>query len=230
MKLATNAARGGGDEARRRAHLEDAAVDDHADPVGERGGVLEVVRHEHRREAELGEHLVQLGADGACVCASSAESGSSSRSAGRLAGERARERDPLPLASRELAHTRARELCDPEPLEQLVERRAVRRAEADVRGHVEVREERVLLEEVADAPPLGRTVDARARVEPGLAVDGDPCPRRAQSSPAMTRSMVVLPAPDGPTSASVSPSSTVSSTAASKVRRGWVSSSRSAIA
>ena len=52
-----------------------------------------------------------------------------------------------------------REVRDLEPLEQLVDRRAAAGAEADVREDVEVREERVLLEEVADAaaaPAAGR--------------------------------------------------------------------------
>ena len=47
---------------------------------------------------------------------------------------------------------------------------------------VEVREQRVLLEQVADPPLLGRTVDPGRRVEPRLAVDADtPLPRPRQA-------------------------------------------------
>ena len=118
----------------------------------------------------------------------------------RVACERAGEPDALALASRELARPRVAEVADPEPLEHRVRERAVERAEADVLRDVEVWEERVLLEEVADAPPLGRQVEAGGRVEPGVAVDGDRALAR-RSRPATTRSTVVLPAPDGPTSA-----------------------------
>ena len=59
--------------------------------------------------------------------------------------------------------------------------RAVARAEADVAQHVEMREERVLLEQVADAPALRRDVDAAARVEQdGLAERDDAALRPQQ--------------------------------------------------
>ena len=54
------------------------------------------------------------------------------------AGERSGERDALPLASGQLPHTGAGERRDPEPLEQLRDGRASRRAEADVLRDVEV--------------------------------------------------------------------------------------------
>ena len=57
----------------------------------------------------------------AFVCASSAESGSSRSSDAGVARERAGERDPLPLAARELRRPRVREVRDPEALEQLVD-------------------------------------------------------------------------------------------------------------
>src|SRR5207253_4026711 len=47
------------------------------------------------------------------------------------------------------------------------------RAEGDVPGDREVREERVVLEDEPDGPRLGRNVDARAGVEPALPA-GDP--------------------------------------------------------
>jgi hypothetical protein len=53
-----------GDELGGRPGLADRSLDDHADPVGEGGGVLEVVRHEQDGELEPGQEVVQLGAHG----------------------------------------------------------------------------------------------------------------------------------------------------------------------
>ena len=80
----------------------------------------------------------------------------------RIASERPRQTDPLALPARELARPRTTEVGDPEPVEHRIGERPVERAEADVLRHVEVREERVLLEEVTDAPTLGRQIDTRA--------------------------------------------------------------------
>ena len=49
------------DEILRRAQLAQLAVDQHADRLGQRGGVLVVVGHDQRRQAELVEQLLQLG-------------------------------------------------------------------------------------------------------------------------------------------------------------------------
>ena len=73
-------------------------------------------------------------------------------------------------------------------------------AEGDVLEHRHVPEQRVVLEHEADA-------GARAR---GASVASSPwkriaARRRATSSPAMMRSSVVLPEPDGPSSATSSP-------------------------
>ena len=165
----------------------------------------------------------------AFVWASSAEQRLVEQQDARLERERPRERDPLALAARQLADAGRGQVGDPEPLEQLVHGRAASGAEADVREHVEVGEQRVLLEQVAHPATLRRHVDA-------LAACRARCDRRAprrrvrgRSSPATTRSTVVLPAPDGPTSAVVAPSGTVSWTDASKLRRGWVKWTLSAI-
>ena len=106
-----------------------STVDDHADLVGQRGGIREVVRDEQRRQAELAQQLAELGAQRRVVWASSAESGSSSRST-RVAGERARERDALALAAREVGGLRLGQVRDAEALEELV--RAAPTAEGDV--------------------------------------------------------------------------------------------------
>jgi hypothetical protein len=92
-----------------------------------------------------------------------------------LACERPRQGDPLPLAARELGRLGLRELADPEPLEQ-VARLAPR--ERHVALDREVREQRVLLEHVADRTLLGPPVDPAIAVEPDLAVRRDEPLRR----------------------------------------------------
>ena len=100
------------------------------------------------------------------VCVSSAESGSSSsRTAGSRASARAsatRWRSP-PESSRDARAARGGRSGTARAARCAV--RAVAGAEADVAEHVEVREERVLLEEVADAPVLRRRRRSALRVE-----------------------------------------------------------------
>ena len=98
------------------------AVDDDADLVGERRRVLEVVRDEQRRDLEPGEQLVQLGADRRLRVRVERGERLVEEQHLRVAGERAGERDALPLAAGELAGMRVREVPDPEPLEVLVGR------------------------------------------------------------------------------------------------------------
>src|SRR4051794_41715953 len=81
----------------------------------------------------------------------------------RVARERACERDPLPLSARERFGPRLREVRDAEALEQLVDSRLA--GVGDVRANAQVREERVLLEDEADAPLLRPAVDPASRVE-----------------------------------------------------------------
>src|SRR5262245_50507342 len=54
---------------------------------------------------------------------------------------------------------------DPEPLQQAIDRFAVVRSERDVPANVEVREQRVLLKQVANASALGGDLDVSRRVE-----------------------------------------------------------------
>ena len=105
------------------------------------------------------------------VCASSAESGSSRRSTcGSRASARAsatRWRSPP-----ESSVTRARARWAIRKRSSMASACVpVTCAEAHVADHVEVREQRVLLEEVADAPALRRDVDSSGRVEERDAVE-----------------------------------------------------------
>ena len=58
-----------------RTHLDEPSVDDHADALGEDGGVLEVVRDQERRQPELAQELPELGADGHVSCGRRARTG-----------------------------------------------------------------------------------------------------------------------------------------------------------
>ena len=104
---------------------------------------------------------------------------------GRVVRERAGECNALTLTARELADTRVAKSADPEPLEQVVDPRPTARAEPHVCEDVEMRKERVLLEQVADAAPFRGNVDAGLGVEPPLVVERDD-PARGRSSPATT--------------------------------------------
>src|SRR5439155_20647546 len=88
----------------------------------------------------------------------------------RLTRERARERDALPLAAGKLGRLRTREVLDAQPPQQPIR---IPSAEDDVLLHREAREERVLLEDEADGPPLGSPVDPACLVEPGVAAGAD---------------------------------------------------------
>ena len=160
------------DELLRGSELEHAAVDEHPDPIGERRCVLEVVGDEQRRHSQLSEELVQLRAHGAprMTCREPT-------AARREAGRRARRASARASATRwrsppeSSVGTRGREAVDAKALEQLGNGSPIARAEGDVSAHVEVRKERVLLEDEPDPAPLGRHVDAACTVEPRLAAE-----------------------------------------------------------
>ena len=110
-----------------------------------------------KREARL--QLAQLGAQ--AVAQRLVERGERlvEQQRARLGGERARERDALALAARELVGIARRERAQLERVEPAVDRRAAAvaarvapaaaEAEGDVLAHRQVREQRVLLEQVA---------------------------------------------------------------------------------
>ena len=93
-----------------RPRLAKLAVDDHPDVAGERRGVLEVVRDEQRRDVEPGEQLLQLGADVDLRVRVERGEGLVEEQDLRVAGQRAGERDALPLAAGEAARAGALEV------------------------------------------------------------------------------------------------------------------------
>ena len=164
------------DELVRSAQLEDVALGENADPVGERSGILEVMGDEDRRQAELAQQLLELGAHTRARVRVERGHRLVEQQHRGIACERPGQRDPLALAARELLGPRPRQVRDPEPLEQLVH--AVAAAEADVRLDGEVREERVLLEDQPDPPLFRGQIHATLGVEQHLVPEHDPPPAR----------------------------------------------------
>ena len=121
---------------------------------------------------ELGEQVLQLAAHDAARVRVQRRQRLVEQQHRRVARQRARERDALALAARQVRRLLAREVGDVEALEQLVDAR--RAAERDVRAHGHVRKERVLLEDEPDRARLGRQVDAGLRVEPRPLAERDP--------------------------------------------------------
>ncbi len=106
-----------GDELVRRGELAQRPLDEHADAVGERRRLLEVVRDEQRRQPGLRQHPGELGPDRGAGVRVERRRRLVEQQHPRPAGERAGERDPLPLAAGEVARPRVGEVRDPEPLE-----------------------------------------------------------------------------------------------------------------
>ena len=145
---------------------------------------------------------------------SSAANGSSSSSARGSAGQRAGQRDALALAARELvgvARRRAARSSSASSQRSTAARAslaariapAAAQAEGDVLAHRQVREQRVLLEQVAAAGARRAGMSMpRCAVEQRLAGQRDRGRRRAASRPAIACRVRLLPAPDGPNSTS----------------------------
>ena len=205
MRLATNASRGRATSSPAVPSWTTCALDDDADPVGERRGVLEVVRDEDRRQPELarGARGARRGPAPSCARRAPRAARRGAAPAG-VAGERARERDPLALAAREL---RGRARARAPPIRNRSSSSVHRRAAAARRSGRSRRRRgagRARTPGTGSRPRRssgGRSMPAR-RVEPGRRRRPRPCRCRGRRRPATTRSVVVFPAPDGPTSAS----------------------------
>ena len=130
---------------------------------------------------------------------------------GRAQDQRPGQRDALLLAAGELVRAALAELAELDQLERLLDAPValaardllVAQAEGDVVEHVEVREQRVALEDGVDVAPLAAAPAARSvpssRISPAV----------GRSKPAIIRSVVVLPQPDGPSSEKNSPAAIV---------------------
>ena len=126
-----------------------------------------------------------------------------------LDGEGAGEGHSLLLAARELVGVAAGQAGQAYGIEQvghLTAALAAGKPEGDVRSHVEVGEEASFLGHIADPAPLRGDVTA-------VVVDGGrppmvTVPLSGRSKPARTLSSVVLPLPDGPSTAVKDPAGT----------------------
>ena len=176
--------------ARRRLHDAPAVVDH--DAVTQPIGLGEVVGDHHRRGAHRAQDLAQLVAQRAAQRRVERGQRLVQQQQRRLDGQRAPQRHPLALATRELTWialleaTQAELLDHPRHSARALGAGAIPQAEAEIVRHGEVREERVALEHVADAPGLRGKIDPGRAVEEDAPVDDD-APRRRGDQPGQTR-------------------------------------------
>ena len=220
---ATNASVGRSTSSLGVANWRSLSVDDHADLVGERGGVLEVVRDEDGRQRELAQELLELGAHGSLRVRVERGERLVEQDHARAARERARERDALALAARERGRparrrgarcgsargTRRRAPCPRT-------RRSGGRSGAG-RARTPGRRARR-----GARPACGRAL--RLAVEPDVVAERDLPARRTDEPGDRPQHRASCPAPDGPTRATVR--STSSASSSSNERSGSVKSAR----
>ena len=155
--------------------LDDAAVVQDGDDVGERQRLFLVVRDEHHGRAERGEQLLDLSAQAVAQARVQRRERLVEQDQPRLRRERAGDGHTLLLAAGELVGTALAEAAEADQVEQLVDRRAAaapaREPEADVLGDGQVGEEQAVLRHVADAPRWAGTLVLR--VVERLAVERD---------------------------------------------------------
>ena len=221
MKPATNVLAGRVVELERLADLLDDAVAHHDDPVGHRHRLDLVVRHVDRRRLEALVQLLDLGAHLHAQLRVEVRQRLVEQEHLRVAHDRAPHRDALALAARELARIAVEVRREPEDVGGASRRAAAMSSFAALRehqrerhvvAHRHVRIERVVLEHHRDVALLGRHA---LTTLPPIAIS----PSVISSSPAIMRSSVDLPQPDGPTSTQNSPSAIVDVDAADHLRR-----------
>ncbi len=178
MRLATNSSAGCAVSSSGAADLVQAAVADHADAIGERARVEEVVGDDQRGELQRRQDLRELFAHGGARVRVERGQRLVEQQHLRVAAERTGHRDALALAAGEPVRLLAREVPDVQALEQLAHARGVRAPERDVGRNRHVREERVLLEDQPDGAAVGRPVELARRVQPDVVAERDPSVRR----------------------------------------------------
>ena len=227
MKLATNASRGWRDELVGRRDLAQAPVDDHADAVGQRGRVAEVVGDDAASAAAAGR-----AGPGARRARSRACARRAPRAARRAAGRRGRAR--ARGRARRAGARRRRRCPGCSPARWAIPRRSSSSSTRARRAAPKATLRRTVMcgnsayswkTRPTERASGGRSTRA-SRVEPHVVAERDPARGRAVRRPATARSTVVLPAPDGPTRATVS-APTVRRTASSYDRRAQAMSSSS---
>ena len=209
----------------RRAELVQPAVEHDADAVGERGRVGEVVGDDQRRDRELGQHVGQLLADARRGCARRARR-AARRAAAPPGRAPARARPRRAGARRRTAAPGFSPARCAMPSRSSSSSTRSRAAEGDVARTVMCGNSAYSWNtSPTERRSGGRSIRARVSNQTSSPSAIRPA-RRAGAGPATARSTVVLPAPDGPTSATVS-APTVSATSTLKARSGTVRSSSS---
>ena len=191
-----------GDAAARPSPPAQAPVDQHPEPASVAASRKSWVDDE-RRQRQVGEDVLSSPRTTAgCGRPAPTAARRAARPAGSRASARAtatRWRSPPDSAPGSLVG----EVADAQALEQRGHVGVPAAAEGDVAAHRHVREQRVLLEDQADRALLGgRSIFAAASNH--ARSPRATRPRSGRRSPAMARRTVDLPAPEGPTSATVS--------------------------
>ena len=182
-----------------RPHLLDAPGVHHGDGIGHGERLFLIVRHEQERRPDarlqrlqFGPHLLaQLGVERGQRLVEQQHI--------RIHHQRPRQRDPLLLAAgklRRAARFLAGQLDQRERLLHLaldIRRRFAPQSELHVVLHGQMRKQRVALKDRADVAVIGRPVVDASAAEQDFPWSG--C-----SNPAIIRSVVVLPHPEGPSS------------------------------
>ena len=195
------------------AQLHDRALIHHGDAVGHRHRLFLVVGHVYGRDRQA---LLQVANFLAHLHAQArVEVGQRlvEQQHARPDDDRARERDALLLAARELAGKLLLVARQPDQLQDFADRArdlriglaAHAQAVGDVLEHRKVRKKRVVLEHEADVALVRRQV---GHVLPPMEIR----PESGNPKPAIIRSVVVLPQPEGPSRVRNSPGRTSSLT------------------
>ncbi len=198
----------------RRSDLDDASRRHDGDAVAHRERFFLVVRHQHERDAERAIELAQLQLHFLAKLkievrrAARRGAGSAARVRARARAQHALARwPPESSAGRRSANVAtSRRTSSSAPSVRRAESLGLRHtalleSERDVSRHGEVRKERVVLEDHADRP----LIRAHAPLTTSPSIRIVPPSGSGSSKPAINRSVVVLPHPDGPSSEKNSP-------------------------
>ena len=203
----------------RGAELLDLAAVHHGDPVAHRERLLLVVRHVDERRAELVLDPLQLELHLLAELHVERAERLVEQERRRTVDERARERDALLLAARELLRPAALEPSSVDDAEQLV--RSARGARRAARPSPSARTRRCRRSSCAGRARTAGRPCSPAAGSAGRCVTSVPCehdrPASGVSKPAIIRSVVVLPQPLGPSIEKNSPSAISSVTSSTAV-------------
>src|SRR5471032_1733980 len=143
--------------------------------LAESAHVLGIVGDQYHRNVEAALQRIQLGAHAFAQAGIQRRERLVQQQRRRLRRQRARQRHPLPLATGQLMRELVRHMLQFKRQQPIADRLAIYarqriapaalQAEGDVLPHVQVWEQRVILEQIGQLPPLRRQVDALAAVE-----------------------------------------------------------------